>query len=422
MSLAKTVLYILKDRGKFNILSPTIPKGDGMIETQVIIRWFKKFFSSNPTAETVSIPAVREMVALQADKDPDGTALVLALLRQLEEDPPSESEISAVSDQLHDRMLASKTQGILEAWEGGGEIDLAFELQSTAQHAMKLMGMTSAHDYEKTPIEELLEEADHDVGLKFRRWPSLRHSIQGILGGISIAVAARPDRGKTSLVASILTDWAPQAAKLFGQDRPILWLNNEGKGRRLIPRLYQSALGMTMDELQALSKAGKLEAEYEKAIGVPKDFIRIKDMHGASISQIERVIDAVKPSVVVADMLSNFHTGQPGQAAHAETEKVWELWREILARHDCVGIGTIQISQEGANMLYPPQSALKESKTGVQGAVDLILMMGNFDLESPELRGVSTPKNKLQRPRSPGYVKCQLHFEPTKCEFTEISQ
>lgn len=421
MSLQTTILHLLRDRGKLNLLGPTIPKGDGMVETQAIMAWYRAYLKSNPSAEEVSLQAIREMIALQADKDPDGTALMLALIKQLEDNPPTEGELSAVSDVLYSRRLAAQAQGLIEKWDQGEEIDLAFELQAVAQHAMKLAGMASATDYERTPIEELLEEADQDVGLKFRRWPALRHSIQGVLGGISIAIAARPDRGKTSLVAAILTDWAGQAFKLFGPDRPILWLNNEGKGRRLIPRLYQSALGMTMDDLQKLSKAGKLKEAYEKALGTPSDFIRIKDMHGASMGQIERVIDAVKPSVVVADMLSNFHTGVPGQAAHAETERVWELWREILARHNCVGIGTIQISQEGANMLYPPQSALKESKTGVQGAVDLILMMGNFDQESPELRGLSTPKNKLQRPRSPGYVKCQLVFDPTKCEFVEMS-
>lgn len=422
MSINRTLLYVLRDRGKYNLLKGVVPDGDGMLETKVILSWYGKFFKANPNAETVNFEGLKDVIRLKASSDPSQQALVdttVALVDKVMNNPPTLESQEMMLQQLQDILLSAKVTKIQDRYESGDEVDLAFEIQQAAQEAIKASGQQSAHDYEQTPIQELLEEAYDDTGLKFTGIPALEHGLQGILPGISIAIAARPDKGKSSFVAWLLTRFAPQAAMLWGTDRPILWLNNEGKGRRLIPRIYQAALSASVDDLHKWSKDGSLQKRYEAAIGAPSNFIRIKDMHGANMGQIERVIDAVKPSVVVADMLSNFNMGQSGMAAHAEVEKVWEVWREILARHDCIGIGTIQISQEGANMLYPPQSALKESKTGVQGAVDLILMLGNFDHESPELRGISTPKNKLQRPNAPGYLKFPVVFDPVKCQFLE---
>src|SRR5213075_2188881 len=113
--------------------------------------------------------------------------------------------------------------------------------------------------------------------------------------------AARPDKGKTSFVADTITDWAPQCVEFFGADRPILWLCNEGSGKRIIPRIYQAALGKDLYEIMAMSNAGELEAAYEKAIGAKHNFIRVKDAHGMSMAQIEQVVDAMNPCVVVYD-------------------------------------------------------------------------------------------------------------------------
>lgn len=421
MALDRNLLHALRDRQKFLVLYPSVPTDMVSPYTVAVLRWYGAYFKKLPKAQKVDFSALQEMMKLRGKKDPEGTALAIQLVHELDSEEPDPEAVQAVLTQLHELDLSGKAGAIITRYNEGDEVDIAFELQNLAQDAMRKTGQASARDYEDTPIEELLTEIEHDVGLKFRRLPTLHTGVSGLLGGISVAIAARPDKGKSSFIASTVTDFAPQAFELFGPDRPILWLNNEGKGRRLVPRLYQAALNATTDELIELSNKKQLRKAYEKAIGAPFDFIRVKDMHGATIGQLERVIDAVRPSVVVADMLSNFNTGVQRGAAHEDVERMWELWRELLARHDCVGIGTIQISQEGSNMLYPPQSALKESKTGVQGAVDLIIMLGNYEHDNVELRGLSTPKNKLQRPNTPSYLKTQMVFDAPRCAFEEVS-
>lgn len=418
MSFEQNLLLALTDRQKFRVLSEAVPPTVSA-ETRVLLKWYKKYFKAVPSGPKLDLGTLKEMIKLKS-KDKEGADLLIALVNSLEAAEPDEEALAAVGEQLAAEDLRGKIGAVLARYDDDDEVDLAFECMQLADATLRSTGRQSAHEYEDTPIEELLAEIDKDEGLKFRRWPTFYHGLVGIMPGISVAVAARPDKGKSSLVASIATDWAPQAAKLWGTQRPMLWLNNEGKGRRLIPRIYQAALGASTEQLIKWSNDKSLRKRYERAIGAPYDFIRVKDMHGAKMAEIERVISAVRPSVVFADMLSNFHVGGPIGAKHEEVQQIWVMMRELAARYDFVSVGTIQISQEGANMLYPPQSALKDSKTGVQGAVDLLLMAGNYEAENSEIRGFSTTKNKLQKSGHPTYLKASIHFDSALCDFTEV--
>src|SRR5690606_7020227 len=106
----------------------------------------------------------------------------------------------------------------------------------------------------------------------------------------------------------VLADFAPQCIDFFGPDRPILWLNNEGSGKRIIPRNYQAALHKTLPEIVEMERAGTLEAAYLEAIG-QEQYIRVKDVHGASLAQVEQIVEDMQPCVVVFDMLANFRMG-----------------------------------------------------------------------------------------------------------------
>ena len=209
---------------------------------------------------------------------------------------------------------------------------------------------------------------------------------------------------------------------MYGNDRPILWLNNEGSGKRIIPRIYQAALGMDLNEIIALSNKDELVQAYTAAIGGVPDIIRVKDMHGASLAQIEQVIEAQRPAVVVADMLANFRLGSASSGANKAdmVEQLWQEWRELMVRHGCIGMATVQISVEGGNTLYPVYSALKDSKTGIQGATDVIIMMGAMDsADTQTLRGFSSPKNKFQVPGKPSSFQAEAWFDSARCVFDD---
>lgn len=224
----------------------------------------------------------------------------------------------------------------------------------------------------------------------------------------------------TSMLSYILTTFAAQLDTYFSPERPILWLNNEGKGSRIIPRIYQAALGKTIDEVRELSNAGVLVEAY-RSIVKRTDRIRVKDVHGASLAQIEQIIEVMKPAVVAFDMLANIRMPGAGAGNKADAvEQAWQEVREMAVRHDFVAISTVQVSADGDDQLYPPYSALKDSKTGIQGATDIILMMGaRNDPTMQNIRGISTAKNKYQMPGKPSHVQAQVEFDAERCRFMD---
>jgi hypothetical protein len=416
------ILKALANRKRFNSLRSAVP--DGMItgETAAMLAWYQAYYDAFPEASEVIPADLASLVKLRSvNADPSAVAITLLLVSKLDE-YVSEDRINGMVGQLYELDLSGRAGAIISRYNNGGEVDLAYELNKLAQETVRAKGQATPDTYIDTAIRDLLNEVSDDRGVKFRRFSLLKDAILGLQGGASVAVAARPDKGKTSFIASILTDFAPQCVEFFGADRPILWLCNEGSGKRIIPRIYQAALGLDLNELIALSNAGTLEQKYSKAIGAKSDYIRVKDAHGMSLPQIEQVIEAMRPSMVIYDMLANVRLGKGESSGNKadEIEKLGQGIREMAVIHDHIALSTVQISVDGGNDLYPPYTHLKDSKTALQGAVDIIIMLGSLDNPAAEtLRGISTPKNKFGAPGKPSCVRGEVYFDAPRCTFAE---
>ena len=67
--------------------------------------------------------------------------------------------------------------------------------------------------------------------------------------------------------------------------------------------------------------------------------------------------------------------------------------------------------------LYPPLTAVQNSKVGIQTTWDLAIFIGALQTVTPEtelLRGISTPKNKLSRSGKRSLLKTETYFQPEK--------
>jgi hypothetical protein len=393
-------------------------------ETSVMLQWYELYFSTFPERKHIVHDELESLVRIRSkEASAESMALTLHLVNTLRK-PVEESSLNGILGQLHELDLSGRAGAVLARYNNNEEIDLAYELRSMADATLRSVGQSTPDTYCDIPIDDLLKEVSNDTGIKFRRIAVLRENVAALQGGASIAVGGRPDKGKTSLLADVLTDWAPQCVEFFGVHRPLLWLCNEGSSKRVVPRLYQAALGKDLNEITALSNAGALVAAYESAIGAPHTYIRVKDAHGMSIPQIEQVIESMNPCVVVYDMMGNVKLGKSSHGGNKadEVEQLWQAGREMAVRHNHILIGTIQISAPGDNMLYPPYTFLKDSQTAVQGATDIILQLGS--LNNPEaqvLRGISTPKNKFAMPGKQSYVMSELYFDGPRCRFNDGS-
>lgn len=416
------LLGALATRQKYNSLKHVVPDGMVAPDTTALLQWYGAYFDAFPERTEVNVDELQSLIRLRSGHAaPESIAITLHLTEGLR-NKPDEVAMKGILGQLYELDLSGRAGALIAKYQHGDEIDLAYELSRLASQAVRSKASASPEDFIDTPIGELLSEIGEDKGLKMRRIAALRDNILGLQGGASVAIAARPDKGKTSLIAAILTDLAPQVVQMYGGKRPILWLNNEGPGKRIIPRVYQASLGMDLNEIIKLSNAGLLVPRYAEAIGGIPDLIRVKDMHGASLAQVEQVIESQRPAVVVADMLANFRlSGAANGSNKADAvEQIWQEWREMMVRHDAVGFATVQISVEGGNMLYPPYSALKDSKTGIQGATDVILMMGSLDNpDAQAIRGLSSPKNKFAVPGKPSSFQSEVYFDGSRCVFND---
>lgn len=415
------ILAALSNRQRFRSISAFVPQGMLTPETQAMIQWFTLYYSTFTEHEDIDVDNLKWLIEQRSgEASPESKAITLQyadLLRR----KPDEGTVKGVLGSLYDLDFTGKAGAILAAYERGEDIDPVHEIDLLARDIKRAKANGKAGDYIDTSIDDLLKDIEGDVGIKFRRIPALFKAIAGMQGGASIAIGARPDKGKTSFIADVLTDWAPQCIEFFGPDRPILWLNNEGSGKRIIPRIYQAALGLDLNGITALSNQGQLQQAYNEAIGGVPNYIRVKDVHGASLAHIEQVVEDMNPCVVIFDMLANVRMSAAAGGNKADSvEAAWQEVREMAVRFDFIAASTVQVSAEGGNMLYPPYSALKDSKTGIQGATDVILMLGALD--NPQLatlRGIGTPKNKFAVPGQPSYIQAQLEFDAPRCRFIQ---
>lgn len=389
-------------------------------ETQLLLKWYAHYWDAYKSHEFIDIDALDAVIKLRSGYPPETMALVTRLTSMLRR-PVDESVINGIVGQLVELDFAGRSAALIAQHGAGADINLVYELSKLVNEAKDRGEKSSAHEYIDEDVVDILNDEAGDTGIKL---PTLllQQNVKGLLGGVSVAVAARPDKGKTSLLAKILTYAAPQLSDHFEADRPILWLNNEGRGRRIIPRVYQAALDCSVDELYSMSNAGVLVPNYEKAIKGPRNTIRIKDMHGATLPELEQVIEAVKPAVVAFDMVANYRLPGAGGSGNKadEVEEKWIQIREMAVRHNFISFGTVQISDLGGDQLYPPYNALKDSRTGIQGATDIILMMGALDdARSQSLRGLSTPKNKFAMSGKQSHCMGEVMFDGANCQFRD---
>ncbi len=226
-------------------------------------------------------------------------------------------------------------------------------------------------------------------------------------------VAARPDKGKTTFVADQLTHMAAQVDGLYpGQNRSILWFNNEGPGNRIVLRNFQAALNATVEDLVALSNTPSdldfahyktmVRQKYAAVLGGRPGVLRVMDIHGFWNHEVEDLIATHRPAAVVFDMIDNIKFGGGTTNGGERTDQLLEAmyqWARLMGvKYDTAVLATSQISADGDGLQYPTLPMLKDSKTGKQGAADVIITIGAVnDPALARSRYIGVTKNKKVR-------------------------
>lgn len=392
-----SLLRVMKTREGFNKIFGSVPLKALDPVTKVLVADVERYYKDFETHEEIDYVVFRDMFFKHWHKslDADQQEHYSKLLHHAEKATDDVTQ-SVLINSLLELNLADKTQALLEEYNDGDEIDLIHSMTTLVEETQEARERKTDHNWIQTPISELLEEDEDDTGLHWRL-KVLEQSTRPLRKGDFVIAAGRPDTGKTTFVAGEITHMAAQV-----DDRPILWLNNEGDGGRIVKRVIQSALAATIPEMIQMSKDGTIMQKYEEAIEAPTDRIRIIDIHDYWNWQVAELVEQHGPKLVIMDMIDNIKFSGMSLAGGARTDQILESmyqWARTLAvKHNMAVIATSQISAEGEGMKFPEKQMLKDSRTGKQGAAELMIMLGrDSDPLLEPFRYISTPKNKLRR-------------------------
>jgi len=409
------ILKALSNRKRFGSLRSAVPNDMVAPDTQAMLAWFSMYFTTFPDRDNVDLTELAELVKLRSGgQGQESIALTLHLIQQLQL-PVAPESLQGILAQLQELDLAGRTGSLLSRYNAGEEVELSFELQNMAAQTRRSIAEGGKASWADGDIGQYLAMENDNGGLQWDMFPVLDTRLKGVRPGINIAVAAPTDKGKTSLLCYLAAGFAKQAVQVH-PGRPLLYLVNEGTQERITVRTFQTVLQCTMEELVKFQQDGTLYDRYE-AVVHSRDAIRVANIHGKNVAQVEDLIGRHNPYMVITDMTGRIRsmTNKGGMNDIGQLEEVWNSIREMTVIQDFAHIGTVQVSAEGFDMLYPPLSAMQNSKTGIQTTLDLCLMMGALNNpDAARLRGLSTPKNKLARSGCHSENQVQLYFDPTR--------
>ena len=396
-SLDLTMLRLMKHREFYDLYHRGIPAGALDKPAEAIIKGYGKFFAENTEAKVAMPDAFWPYLKLLHPKlKPAGEEIMKRMIGlSAEEVPPDVS--AGILARLADAAYALEVTTLLERYNAGDEVGVVATIMALADRA-PVTGDTIP--YANTDIAAMLAEDENDWGFKWRL-DCMNKAMRPLRPGDFGIIGARVDRGKTTWLASELTFMAEQIRGLYGKDRPIIYLNNEGPGGRIVKRMYQAALGVDNDKLVELSRAGTLRQQYLDAIG-GWDSIKVIDVHDRPMSFLEQVVKRLDPSVVVYDMLDvvPFDGGMMNGGTRTDQilEAAYQRARIMSVKYEHAAIATSQLSAEAEGNAYPTLAMLSNSKTGKPGAADWVAMLGaSSDPLMDDTRWIGLPKNKLVR-------------------------
>ena len=278
-----------------------------------------------------------------------------------------------------------------------GQISLAaYEAQEGRRSFLEVSSLVKELD---TPLEaqeiEYVTDNIHDIlkdtvlvpGLRWRL-DSLNKSVGSLRKGNFVVIFARPESGKTAFVVD---QAAFMASQLTEESGPVLFFNNEEMGEAVKGRLFQAALGCTINHLR--KAPDRAQEAYREAT---KGKIRLLDSASIHKRQVEEICEREKPSLIIFDQIDKIK----GFKADREDLALGAIyqWARELAKTYCPVIGVCQADASAEGQKWLNMDNMANSKTAKAAEADAIIGIGKtHDAGFELIRFIHLPKNKLGR-------------------------
>ena len=199
--------------------------------------------------------------------------------------------------------------------------------------------------------------------------------------GHHILVWARPDMGKTAFAVNLCAGFVHQGFNMLyiGNEEPVIITRD---------RFWARLLRTTLDAVQADPLAAEAKLAKRK-IGK----LRFND-EATTFTDVRSVLRQAKPDVLVLDQLRNMRVREDSKTAQLEAAATEA--RAIAKEFKILVVSITQAGDSASGKVYLDMSDVDNSKTGIPGAVDLMIGLGqDLAMRRNNMMGISLPKNKL---------------------------
>lgn len=256
------------------------------------------------------------------------------------------------------------------------------DVQTLFDEISKPVQKSEATEFVTDDLELLYTKAVKEPGLRWRL-NSLNQSLGSLRKGDFGFIFARPETGKTTLLASEITNMASQVSS------PILWFNNEEQGNKVKIRCYQAALGIPLEQLFIDRK--KAQEEY---LNLTKGNIKIYDQSIITKTDVEQICYTLLPSLIVFDQIDKI-SGFRADRNDLELGEIY-IWARELAKNFAPVVGICQADGTAEGVKWLTMGHVVNAKTSKQSEADWILGIGLSHEAGYEFtRHFNVSKNKL---------------------------
>jgi replicative DNA helicase len=248
----------------------------------------------------------------------------------------------------------------------------------------------SAVDKSEVFVSPSLSYISKVVGREGLNWrlKELNISLGPLRTGDFIIVAARPETGKTTFVAS-------EAAHMMSQLKEgehVIWINNEESSNKVMMRVIQAYHGVTSMDLL------KDPESYEElfiANGGDRFLVLDDDSGIRTVNKISTLFSEFKPGLIIFDQLDKVHGFNTEARDDLRIGRLYE-WARDVAKEYCPVIAISQVDGTGEGEKWIQMNQLRGSKTDKIGEADAIITIGKSNEPGMDLqRFIHIPKNKL---------------------------
>lgn len=356
-------------------------------ELQGVYRCLNSYHENNDECTDLSVGDLSNVYFATNPRDRD---FAISVFEQLEKHESSETTVSAlVSSILVSKALRDISLEAYDVAEGRSDLSKVLDkingLRDLVDGA-ETESESSDTDFVSNDLETLVHEAIKKPGLRWRLG-TLNRMLGSLRGGDFGFIFARPETGKTTFLASEVTYMAEQVPDEGG---PVLWINNEEQGSKVMLRAAQASLGITMTDL--FRDVKKANAAFQARI---RGKLQMIDDAGMSKQKLEALCKRYRPSLIVIDQIDKIK-GFDNDREDLRLGAIYQWARELAKTYGCPIIAVCQADGTGENQKWLSMAHVANAKTAKQAEADFILGIGKIHEPGYDtIRYLHACKNKL---------------------------